>query len=122
MRTIIFSIIMLFGLSVVAQTQTLEDNISKHKVVTSNIGITLKADSLKEITSLNDDDIRSIFEESSPNEIISFEFICEQDQGANFQVERFSIKIEGNSNDLDAFMNRYQKAKATIIKLYTQKQ
>lgn len=122
MRTIIFSIIMLFGLSIVGQTETLKGGISEHKVVTSNIGITLKADSLKEITSLNDDDIRSIFEESSPNERISFEFICEKDQGANFLVERFTIKIEGNSNDLDAFMNRYQKAKTTIIKLYTPKQ
>lgn len=122
MRTIIFSIIMLFGLSIAAQTETLKGQISEQKVVTSNIGITLKADSIKDITALNDDNIRSIFEESSLNETISFEFICEQSQGANFQVERYSIKIEGNSNDLDAFMNRYQKAKATIIKLYTQKQ
>lgn len=118
MKTIIISIAMLISLSVGAQSKTLKGQISEHAVVTTNIGITLKADSLKEITSLNDDDIRAILETSWPNEGISFEFICENDAGANYQVEHFSLKIEGNSNDLDTFMNRYQKAKETIKKIY----
>ena len=108
------------GFSVAAQTKPLNGQILEPKVLTSNIGVTLKADSLEKIETLNDDDVRAIFESSSPNQSIYFEFICEKDQGDNYLIENFSLKIEGNSNELDVFMSRFQKAKKTIIKFYNQ--
>lgn len=120
MKTLILFITMLLGFSVAAQTKTLNGQISESKVLTSNIGVTIKADSLKEIETLNEDDIRTIFEASRPNQTIYFEFICEKDQDDNYLTENFALKIEGNSNELDAFMNRFQKAKKTIIKLFNQ--
>jgi hypothetical protein len=120
MKTVILFMTMLIGSSVAAQTKPLNGLISESKTLTSNIGVTLKADSLKKIETLHDDDIRAIFESSSPNQSIYFEFICEKDQGDNYLIERFALKVEGNSNELDAFMSRFQKAKATIIKFYNQ--
>ena len=120
MKTLILFITMLLGFSVAAQTKPLNGQILESKVLTSNIGVTLKADSLEKIETLNDDDVRAIFESSSANQSIYFEFICEKDQGDNYIIENFALKIEGNSNELDVFMSRFQKAKETIIKFYNQ--
>lgn len=120
MKTFIFLITMITGFSAAAQTQPLKGQISESKEITSNIGVTIKADSLKEIETLKDEDVRAIFDNSGSNQTIYFEFICEKDQGDNYLIEKFALKIEGNSNELDAFMSRFQKAKKTIIKFYNQ--
>lgn len=120
MKTLSFLIVLLIGISVKAQPQALNGNISNSGVITSNTGITLNADSIAEIESLNDEEVRSVYEMSSSNQTIYFEFICEKFYNSKDASENFSIKITGNSNNLEAFMERYKKAKAKIIELYNQ--
>lgn len=118
MKTLSFLVVLFVGMSINAQSKQLNGNSSNPNVITSNIGITLNANSLKEIEALNDEEVRSIFEKSSPNQTIYFEFICKKSENPDLDFDDFSIKITGNSNDLDAFMNRYKRAKAKVIELH----
>lgn len=118
MKTLSFLTVLLIGMSINAQSKKLNGNISNSNAITSNIGITLNANSLNEIESLKDDEVRSIFEKSSLNQTIYFEFICTKSENPDLEFDDFSIKITGNSNDLDAFMERYKRAKAKVIELH----
>ena len=110
--------ILLFMLSITCFSQSSELKISNEDVKFENLKIKLTIDSAESLKTFNLNEIESIFKDSEANEPLQLEVVCKDNSVKNTTNQMMSYKINGNSNDIKAFMKNAKKMKKAIKKYY----
>ena len=109
----------LFGFS---QSKTTHQIDNDDMVRVENVSVTITVDSAEEIlSSFKVEDIKEVLETSSANEIVSFKIICNGEKMSSGVKSHVSYKIEGNSNDMEAFLFGIEKIRKAALNYYNNK-
>ncbi|OZV67184.1 hypothetical protein [Winogradskyella aurantia] len=118
MKNLILPFLLFVGALGFSQSESIEDmEITKEKV--ERLGVVITVDSLEELEStFNIADIKNMFDLTSKDKTVSFELVCNGEPMSNGKKSHMSYKIEGSSNDEEAFLKRVETIKKVAIKHY----
>ena len=122
MKNLITSLVLLISIFGFSQSK-LTNGLEVHETTSlENVSIVVTVDSAEEIEStFKIEDIKEILFSSNANEIVSFKIVCNGDKMANGKKSHVSYKIDGNSNDQDAFLYAVEKIRNAAISYYSNK-
>jgi hypothetical protein len=116
MKNLITSLALLVTLSGFSQSKSTSGMVVTETVSVNNVSVVVTVDSAEEIKStFKIEDFREILELSDDDEVVSFKIIC------NGLKSHVSYKIEGNSNDKEAFLFGIKKIRTAAINYYNNK-
>ena len=105
-----------------SQSKSSNGLVVKNKTLVENVGITVEVDSADEIEkTFKVEDIKEILESTNENETITFKIICNGKTMSNGKKSHMSYKIEGNSDEMDNFLNSVEKIRTSAINYYNNK-
>ncbi len=112
-------LISVFGFS---QSKSTSGMVVKETVRVNNVSVVVTVDSANDIEStFKIEDFGEILELSDDGEVVSFKIICNGDKMSNGIKSHVSYKIEGNSNDKEAFLFSIEKIRTAAINYYNNK-
>lgn len=96
-----------------------QESTTEHKQFLEKLKIEITLDSFDDIKDINISDIKSIFNQSKSDQPLEFNVHCNNSNILSTQLKsNLSIKIDGNSNDLEAFYKQILTIKKNIKKYY----
>jgi hypothetical protein len=102
-----------------AQTDKLNTVISLENVKLKDFSVSVTVDSAEDIEStFKVTDLKEILNEVSDNESVKFEIICNGDLMSNGEKSTLSYKVNGNTKDIDAFLESVNKIRNAAINYY----
>ena len=104
-----------------SQSNNTKGLVVNEMVKVESMAITVTIDSAEELEStFKLDDLRKMLNESSKNQTISFEIICNGDKISNGVTSYLSYKVQGNSDEPEEFLKRVEKVRKAAINYYNQ--
>jgi hypothetical protein len=96
--------------------------VVKEVTKVENMSIEVTVDSADDLEStFQVEDIIEILGDLSEDETISFKIICNGKKMSNGIKSHVSYKVDGNSNELDAFITTVEKVRTAAINYYNNK-
>ena len=96
-----------------------QKNSTENELIFENLKLEMTIDSYYDVNEINLSDIKSIFKQSKINQPIEFNVHCNNIPILNLKSgSNLSIKIDGNSNDLETFFKQIHIIKKNIKKYY----
>jgi hypothetical protein len=115
-KNISISLAFLITISGFSQSKLVNGTVVKETTRVENVSLEITVDSAEEIKStFKFEDFREILELSDDDDVVSFKIIC------NGVKSHVSYKIEGNSNDKEAFLFGIKKIRTAAINYYNNK-
>jgi hypothetical protein len=115
-KNISISLAFLITISGFSQSKLVNGTVVKETTRVENVSLEITVDSAEEIKStFKFEDFREILELSDDDDVVSFKIIC------NGVKSHVSYKIEGNSNDKEAFLFGIEKIRTAAINYYNNK-
>ncbi|WP_339624905.1 hypothetical protein [uncultured Winogradskyella sp.] len=122
MKNVITTLVLIVTLLGFSQTKPANGILVEETTRVENVSIIVTVDSAEEIaSSFKLEDIKEILELSSDNEIVSFKLVCNGSKMSGKLKSNRSYKIDGNSNDVDAFLFAVEKIRTAAISYYKNK-
>ena len=104
-----------------SQSKNTKGLVVNEMVKVESLAITVAIDSAEELEStFKLDDLTKMLNESSKNQTISFELICNGDKMTNGVTSYLSYKVHGNSDEPEEFLKRVEKVRKAAINYYNQ--
>ena len=120
-RNLMTSLIILIALSGYSQSKAINGMVVKETTRVENVSVEVTVDSAEEIeSSFKVEDIKDILDASSDNENLSFKITCNGNKMSSGVKSKVSYKIEGSSNELEAFLMGVEKIRTAAINYYEQ--
>jgi len=122
MKNLISGFALLVAVLGFSQSKSTSGMVVKETVRVNNVAVVVTIDSADDIESnLKVEDFREIFQLSDDGEVVSFKIICNGDKMSSGVKSHVSYKIEGNSNDKEAFLFGIEKIRTAAINYYNNK-
>ena len=122
MRSLITSLVLFVTVLGFSQSKITKGLVMSETAKIENVSVEVTVDSAKDIGStLRIEDIREILEVSSDNEKLCFRINCNNVENVNGLKSNVSYRIEGSSNDLEAFIAGVDKIRSSVIKYYNKR-
>lgn len=122
MRSLITSLVLFVTVLGFSQSKITKGLVMSETAKIENVSVEVTVDSAKDIGStLRIEDIREILEVSSDNEKLCFRINCNNVENVNGLKSNVSYRIEGSSNDLEAFIAGVDKIRSSAIKYYNKR-
>lgn len=122
MRSLITSLVLFVTVLGFSQSKITKGLVMSETAKIENVSVEVTVDSAKDIEStLRIEDIREILEVSSDNEKLCFRINCNNVENVNGLKSNVSYRIEGSSNDLEAFIAGVDKIRSSAIKYYNKR-
>jgi hypothetical protein len=123
MRThVMIGLIFLCSILGFSQSVTTNGMVVKEVTKVENMSIEVTVDSADDLEStFQVEDIKEILGDLSEDETISFKIICNGKKMSNGIKSHVSYKVDGNSNELDAFITTVEKVRTAAINYYNNK-
>ncbi|MFK7781321.1 hypothetical protein [Psychroserpens sp.] len=113
----------LFTLFSFSQTEGVDSKITESNLEINDLSVSVTVDSAEEVEStFKIKDIKNLLKESVDVENVSFEIICNGDVMSNGEKSTLTYKVNGDSNDIDGFLQSVKKMRKAAIKYYKNKQ
>jgi hypothetical protein len=121
-KNLITSLAFLITLTGFSQSKSMNGMVVTETVKVTNVSVVVTVDSADDIEStFKVEDFKEILELSDDDEVVSFKIICNGDKMSNGVKSHVSYKIEGNSNDKEAFLFGIEKIRTAAINYYNNK-
>jgi hypothetical protein len=122
MKNLILPLVLLFGVLVFGQAKLIKEVEVRKEVITERVDVSVTVDSVEELEStFTLDDIKEMFTLTTEGKDVSFELVCNGDLMSNGKKSYISYKIEGSSDDEEAFLKRVEVIRNAAIKYYRNK-
>ena len=122
MKNLITGFALLVAVLGFSQSKSTSGMVVKETVRVNNVAVVVTVDSADDIEStFKVEDFREILELSDDGEVVSFKIICNGDKMSSGVKSHVSYKIEGNSNDKEAFLFGIEKIRTAAINYYNNK-
>jgi hypothetical protein len=122
MKNLILPLVLLFGVLVFGQAKPIKEVEVRKEVITERVDVSVTVDSVEELEStFTLDDIKEMFTLTTEGKDVSFELVCNGDLMSNGKKSYMSYKIEGSSDDQEAFLKRVEVIRNAAIKYYRNK-
>lgn len=126
MKKLILPLLLLIGSLGFSQTKSVEEieiikEIEETKVESVDVVVTV--DNIEELEStFTIDDIKEMFDLSEGKQSVSFKLVCNGEVMSNGKKSNMTYKVEGTSDDEEAFVKRVEKIRNAAIKYYKNKE
>jgi len=122
MKNLITSLALLVTLLGFSQSKSTNGMVVKETVSVNNVSVVVTVDSVDDIKStFKIEDFKEILDLSDDDEVVSFKIICNGDKMTSGVKSHVSYKIEGNSNDKEAFLFGIEKIRTAAMNYYNSK-
>ena len=106
-----------------SQSKSIKGVVIKEQIKTEDISMSVTIDSAEDLeATFNLEDLKEIFDMSSPNQTVSFKLICNGEKMSNGIKSSVSYKVDGNSNQPEEFLKSVETIRDAAIKYYKNKQ
>ncbi len=119
MKTLITTITFLIAFTSFSQIKELQNADETLATTIQSVEVSITIDSVKELEStFNLNDIKSIVDDMSPDENISFEIKCNGKPMSNGKEASATYKITGKAGEKEAFYNNINTIKKLVTDYY----
>ena len=96
--------------------------VNTDRQILEDVKVSLEMGSYEDLEVLDSDDFISLFEYVKTDQAIELEIICNFDHSMDdMTISGTTVRLKGNSNDLDEFTKKAERAKNALKQLYNTK-
>lgn len=122
MKNLITSLALLVTVLGFSQSKSINGIVDTQQPKLDDVSVSVTVDSAEDIEStFQVADIRELLDATGNNETIKFELVCNGRTMSNGEKAHVSYKVEGNSDQPEAFLKSVEKIRTSAINYYNNK-